>query len=256
MSLWERGRRGESLRRPIARSLGATVAATAIVLGAWPAIASPTAQVSGTPAAVTSPSPTTDPSPSPTSEVTDDPAPSTAPSPKVTDDASSAPSGPSDVPTADPRERDRALGRELGQAGAFASVAARDNRFVPVSITVEAGTTVVWDNEGQAPHTVTANDRAFDSGTLDPGQRFQIAFDQVGTVPYYCQIHGEPGSGMTGVVRVIAAVGGPDEGGDPSTAPVALPRTGSGTVPLALLALGLAVAGSLALRAGVRRERR
>lgn len=246
---------GSSLH-PIARSLLA--AATAVVLGASPALAggpdgdtgatSPTAEVSSTPAVGSTPSPTAE----------DPSAASPTPSPESSDDS---PTDAGTVVTPSPTDRPRGdhearAGRELAQAADFASVAALDNRFVPATVTVEAGTTVVWENEGQAPHTVTAGDRAFDSGTLDPGQRFQITFDEVGTVPYYCQIHGEPNSGMTGVVRVVAAAETPDEGTDPSVDPNELPRTGAGAVPLALAALGLAVAGSLALRAGVRRGRR
>ena len=135
-------------------------------------------------------------------------------------------------------------------------MAARDDRFVPPSITVEVGTTVVWRNEGQHPHTVTANDRAFDSGTLESGDPFQVTFEEVGTVAYYCQIHGEAGSGMTGVVEVVAAPEDPMEEGTATSAPDVLARTGRGVVPLALLALGLAVAGALALRVGSALERR
>jgi plastocyanin len=248
-------RNGSSLH-PIARSLLGTAAA--VVLGASPALAggpggdagaaSPTAEASSPPAVGSTPSPTAE----------DPSAASPTPSPEPSEDVSE----PTDVDpsTASPSGSTRAdrgtrAGRDLAQAAGSASVAARDNRFVPASITIEVGTTVLWGNEGQAPHTVTANDRAFGSGTLDPGQRFQITFDEVGTVPYYCQIHGEPGSGMTGVVRVVAAAETPDEGSDPSVDPNALPRTGSGAALLALLALGLAALGSLALRAGVRRGR-
>lgn len=248
---------GSSLH-PIARSLLA--AATAVVLGASPALAggpdgdtgatSPTAEVSSTPAVGSTPSPTAEEDPS---------AASPTPSPEPSDDVSPADAGTATTPSPTDRprgDRDARAARELAQAADFASVAARDNRFVPLTLTVEAGTTVVWENEGQAPHTVTASDRAFDSGTLDPGQRFQITFDEVGTVPYYCQIHGEPNSGMTGVVRVVAAADTLDEGPDAAVDPNELPRTGAGAVPLALMALGLAMVGSLALRAGVRRGRR
>jgi plastocyanin len=207
----------------VVRTLGATVAA--IVLGTPPALAGAPL---GTPA-LASPTPTAETSPS---------------------------SSPLRGPSAEPSPPTSREERAPRQATTSALVAARDNRFVPESITVEVGTTVVWRNEGRNPHTVTANDRAFDSDTLESGGAFQVTFEEVGAVAYYCQIHGEPGSGMTGVVRVVAAPDDPAEEGPGSGAPEALPRTGLGVLPLVLLALSLAAAGALALRVASAREGR
>jgi plastocyanin len=44
-----------------------------------------------------------------------------------------------------------------------------DNTFSPNKITVPVGATVVWTHKGQKPHTVTADDGAFDSGKLENG---------------------------------------------------------------------------------------
>lgn len=137
-------------------------------------------------------------------------------------------------------------------------MAAVDDAFRPLELTVTVGTEVVWTNEGGSPHTVTADDRAFDSGTLEPGQTFSVTFDRVGRVPYYCQIHGAPGSGMFGVVIVQAAPTEEPGGGDgvtPATEPDALARTGADAIGLGLGALGLMVAGLALLRAGGRATR-
>jgi len=76
-------------------------------------------------------------------------------------------------------------------------------RFEPAQITVAPGTTVVWTNTGGTPHTVTADDNSFDSGTLSDGDTFSWTFDEPGEYPYYCRFHGGPGgSGMSGVVIV------------------------------------------------------
>jgi len=141
--------------------------------------------------------------------------------------------------------------RPIPQAGRTVPVAAVDDEFRPTPLTVTVGTTVVWTNEGQNPHTVTANDRVFDSGTLEPGQTHSVTFDQVGQVPYYCQIHGEPGSGMTGVVIVQAVSEEGDEEPPPSGSG-GLPATGADPISLAIVALALATAGLAALRAGWR----
>ncbi len=53
------------------------------------------------------------------------------------------------------------------------------------------------------PHTVTADDGSFDSGTLNGGQSFSYTFEQPGEYPYYCALHGAPGGvGMAGTVTV------------------------------------------------------
>ncbi len=75
--------------------------------------------------------------------------------------------------------------------------------FVPKTITVSAGSTVVWTNQDQVQHSVTADGGTFDSGLLDPGQTFSVTFDTPGTYAYYCVPHGFPGgAGMSGVVVV------------------------------------------------------
>jgi plastocyanin len=68
-------------------------------------------------------------------------------------------------------------------------VSIRDFFFNPSQITIVPGTTVVWVNEGNHPHTVTANDGSFDSETLLPGQSFMATFQGRGTISYFCEIH-------------------------------------------------------------------
>ena len=85
-------------------------------------------------------------------------------------------------------------------------VEADDNYFEPKALTVKAGTKVVWGNEGQRPHTITADNGAFNSGNLGTGASFSFTFAQAGTYPYYCEYHGGPGGqGMAGTITVTAA---------------------------------------------------
>jgi plastocyanin len=80
-----------------------------------------------------------------------------------------------------------------------------DNEFVPSFVTIAPGDTVEWSAEAPL-HTVTASDGSFDSEEIPAGSTFSITFPTVGTVPYYCSNHGAPdGSGMAGVVRVVAS---------------------------------------------------
>lgn len=67
--------------------------------------------------------------------------------------------------------------------------------FVPVSIKVAPGTTVVWINADQIPHTTTSTnptastDGAWDSKPIPPGGTFRVTFRKPGTYVYGCTIH-------------------------------------------------------------------
>lgn len=58
------------------------------------------------------------------------------------------------------------------------------------SVTVSPGATVTVINNDSAPHTATANDRSFDTGTIAPGGSATfVAPTQPGTYQLYCAIH-------------------------------------------------------------------
>jgi plastocyanin len=84
------------------------------------------------------------------------------------------------------------------------AVAIVDFAFDPATLEVPVGTTVTWTNQGAAPHTVTADDGTFDSGTLQPGGTFSMTFDTPGTFTYHCEIH--PSMTATIVVTPAATV--------------------------------------------------
>ena len=93
------------------------------------------------------------------------------------------------------------------------SVNIGDNFFDPPQSAVEPGSTITWTNNGDEPHTVTADDGSFDSGMLNPGDSYTVAFDGQGTVTYHCAIHPE----MRGSVTVGGGGGG--GGGVPAEQP-------------------------------------
>jgi len=88
------------------------------------------------------------------------------------------------------------------------SVSIQDYFFDPADAAVEPGSTITWTNNGDEPHTVTADDGSFDSGVLNPGDSFTLAFEGQGTVTYYCAIHPE----MVGSVTVGGGGGDADTG--------------------------------------------
>lgn len=78
-------------------------------------------------------------------------------------------------------------------------VTIRDFAFEPPTVEIAAGATVVWRNAGNAPHTATASDGAFDTGRIDPGQEATVTFDTAGSFAYRCAFH--PNMKGTIVVR-------------------------------------------------------
>jgi plastocyanin len=83
-----------------------------------------------------------------------------------------------------------------------ASVSIKDFEFQPRQLTVKAGTTVTWKNDGGS-HTVTADNGSFESPTLGAGATFNRKFTKPGTYRYYCAFHGgKGGEGMTGTIVV------------------------------------------------------
>jgi plastocyanin len=61
--------------------------------------------------------------------------------------------------------------------------------FVPVTLTVKAGSTVMWTNKDEDPHTVVAGDGTFRSQALSAGGTYQFTFPAAGTFDYICSIH-------------------------------------------------------------------
>jgi hypothetical protein len=76
--------------------------------------------------------------------------------------------------------------------------------FDPAEVTVPAGSTVVWVNQGKEEHTVTSDPESrekFDSGYKKRGASWQRAFSRPGRFSYYCAPH----PWMKGTVVVVAA---------------------------------------------------
>lgn len=73
-------------------------------------------------------------------------------------------------------------------------------RFEPAALEIQAGTTVDWINAGNRVHTVTGDNSNWDSGSLEPGEKFSRRFDQKGVFTYYCVPHRE--MGMLGTIVV------------------------------------------------------
>ena len=82
-------------------------------------------------------------------------------------------------------------------SGAAATISASDRLQFTGASTIHAGESVCWQNTGVAPHTVTANNGAFDKG-LNSGATVVETFATAGVFAYHCDIH----PGMTGTITV------------------------------------------------------
>lgn len=81
-----------------------------------------------------------------------------------------------------------------------AEISAIDNAFDAGIVRIQPGQSIEWSNDGNSPHTVTADDGSFDSGNLESGATFTMVFDEPGVYSYFCTYHGAPGVGMAGIV--------------------------------------------------------
>jgi plastocyanin len=88
-----------------------------------------------------------------------------------------------------------------GDAVRSAEVEIEDFAYNPDPVTIEEGGKVIWKNRDAAPHTATADDGSFDTGTIEEGKLKSETFKEPGTYAYVCSIHPQ----MHGTVEVVAA---------------------------------------------------
>ena len=80
-----------------------------------------------------------------------------------------------------------------------AKVTMANSTFTPASVTVMESGSILWVNNDQQMHTVTADDGSFDSGDIPVGGSFGLAFNLIGPHPYHCKYHPD----MTGLVKCV-----------------------------------------------------
>ena len=76
--------------------------------------------------------------------------------------------------------------------------------YLPASVSISVGDTVVWNNVDTAAHTVTSGnpsdgpDGVFDSSLVMAGKSFEFTFNEAGSYEYFCMVH----PWMIGTVQV------------------------------------------------------
>jgi plastocyanin len=86
-----------------------------------------------------------------------------------------------------------------GEAVRAGKVRIVDFVYDPDPVTVQVGGKVIWQNEDAAPHTATADDGSFDTGTIEQGKIKSETFKDAGTYGYFCEVH----PSMHGTVEVV-----------------------------------------------------
>jgi plastocyanin len=61
--------------------------------------------------------------------------------------------------------------------------------FMPMTLTIKAGSSVTWVNQDDEPHTVISDSGIFRSGALDTGMTYTFKFDKPGSYRVLCSIH-------------------------------------------------------------------
>jgi plastocyanin len=86
-----------------------------------------------------------------------------------------------------------------GRAAKSGKVQIVEFTYEPDPVVVQVGGKVIWQNEDTAPHTATADEGSFDTGTIENGKLGSATFKQPGTFTYFCEIHPT----MHGTVEVV-----------------------------------------------------
>ena len=70
-----------------------------------------------------------------------------------------------------------------------ATVDIKSFKYQPVTVVVNKGGRVRWTNSDAAAHTSTADDRSFDTQTIDKGKARMVTMTTAGTFHYHCDFH-------------------------------------------------------------------
>ncbi len=62
-------------------------------------------------------------------------------------------------------------------------------KFVPDTLKVRVGDTITWTNHDIVPHTATADDKSWDTGTLKRNERASLTVTAGMAPRYYCRFH-------------------------------------------------------------------
>ena len=62
-------------------------------------------------------------------------------------------------------------------------------KFIPDTLTVRPGDTIIWTNEDFVPHTATADDKSWDTGKIAKNESASILVSDDFRPTYFCRFH-------------------------------------------------------------------
>jgi plastocyanin len=65
----------------------------------------------------------------------------------------------------------------------------KDFKYAPTPLKIHVGDRVKFINDDDEAHTVTSQDKSFDSGGLDTNGTWVHTFTKPGTYSYFCELH-------------------------------------------------------------------
>jgi plastocyanin len=80
-----------------------------------------------------------------------------------------------------------------------------NGKFLPATLTIKKGSTIVWENDDLVAHLVVSKTKddlkniAFASSPMRPGDQYSFTFLKTGTYAYNCEYH----PGMSGTINVV-----------------------------------------------------
>ena len=108
---------------------------------------------------------------------------------------------PADIPVAEPAEAEPATSSgpqthvvTMTEGSAVLGCEVDNTCYMPHTIYVNAGDTVLWDNADEAAHTVNSitdgvPDGLFDSELILTDDSYEVTFPDSGTYDYFCIVH-------------------------------------------------------------------
>ncbi len=88
-----------------------------------------------------------------------------------------------------PRTGKLGSGSEGMRAPVRHSVTIEKFAFMPDTLVVQPGDTVVWRNSDLVPHTATAADSSWDSGLIAAGEEWLLVIAEEAVTEYFCRYH-------------------------------------------------------------------
>jgi len=81
------------------------------------------------------------------------------------------------------------LAAQAHAAPAVHTVMMDGTRFIPQTVEVKPGDTIIWRNKDPFPHTVTATGNGPASPVIEAGASWKFTAKKRGSYPYLCTLH-------------------------------------------------------------------